>query len=81
MNRCTAPYETPSPQQLAVVVGALNQGHHLAMSCLRDGLEDALGASQFGYKFLDPDPIFWLEKTTPENYIWKVIPDSRLDLT
>ena len=24
MNRCTAPYEAPSPRPLAVVVGALN---------------------------------------------------------
>jgi len=41
------------------VVGALNQGYHAIVFRLRERLEDAPGASHFGYKISDPN--FWLE--------------------
>ena len=49
MGRFTAPYKAPSSRPLAEVVGALNQGHHLTVLRFRERLENALGASHFGY--------------------------------
>jgi len=59
--------------ELAVVVGALNQGHHVIVLRLRGRLEDKLGASHFGYKISDPN--FWLELTGPVEHhpSWKGI--------